>query len=112
MSTIKNYDSRLTLSEYRVNEVYSFYIHNVGLDRLVKIREEDFNHQIEILNNTIENNKDSIPNNKRVMNFIRSIGIVVDKHQSNHSRDIDYLTVMFKINDDYVLNRYVVNSNK
>ena len=50
MSTIKNYDSCESLSNYEIGNVYSFYIHNTNLNRLVRVKEEDFKDHIQTLN--------------------------------------------------------------
>ena len=35
MSTIKNYDSRSKLSNYQIGSIYTFYRHNINMNRLV-----------------------------------------------------------------------------
>lgn len=112
MSTIKNYDSRSKLSNYRIGSIYTFHLHNINMNRLVKIEEKDFEQYIKVLNDVIETNVDLVKNNDKHLNFIRIIGIVVDKHESITSNDVDQITVMFKTSTNhYVLNKYVVNTS-
>ncbi len=112
MSTIKNYDSRSTLSSYQIRSVYTFYLHNVNKNRLIKIEEKDVEEYVKVLNDVIETNVDLIKNNGQYMNFTRVIGIVVDKHESITPNDVDQITVMFKTSiNHYVLHKYVVNTN-
>ena len=112
MSTIKNYDSRSKLSNYQIGSIYTFYLHNINMNRLVKIEEKDFEQYIKVLNDVIETNVDLVKNNDKYLNFIRIIGIVVDKHESITSNDVDQITVMFKTSTNhYVLNKYVVNTS-
>lgn len=112
MSTIKNYDSRSTLSSYQIGSVYTFYLHNVNKNRLIKIDEKDVEEYVKVLNDVIETNVDLIKNNGQYMNFTRVIGIVVDKYESITPNDVDQITVMFKSSiNHYVLHKYVVNTN-
>ena len=112
MSTIKNYDSRSKLSNYQIGSIYTFHLHNINLNRLVKIEEKDFEQYIKVLNDVIETNVDLVKNNDKYLNFICIIGIVVDKHESITSNDVDQITVMFKASTNhYVLNKYVVNTS-
>ena len=89
---------------------YTFYVHNLNLDRLTKANEETITKYSSLLIEIV--NDDSYTNNNgQYLNFTRVIGIVVEKHEANDERDIDKITVMFRTDDDrYVLNKYVVNS--
>ena len=49
MITIQNYDSSRDLSNYQVGDIYTFYIHNPNMKRLVKIKESDFETHIKTL---------------------------------------------------------------
>ena len=112
MSTIKNYDSRSTLSSYQIGSVYTFYLHNVNKNRLIKIEEKDVEEYVKVLNDVIKTNADLVKNNGQYMNFTRVIGIVVDKYESITPNDVDQITVMFKTSiNHYVLHKYVVNTN-
>ena len=112
MITIKNYDSRLELSNYKIGDIYTFYIHNSNLKNLSKVKDSEFETHKKSLTDTIENNKNIIENNTRYLNFIKSIGVVVDTHKSTHLNDIDYITVIFKTtSNDFIINKYVVNYN-
>ena len=111
MITINNYDSRLTLSNYKIEDTYMFYIHNSNIKNLHKIKESDFEPYIKTLNSIIEIK--TIENNTPYLNRTRSVGVVVDKHESTGCNDIDYITVLFKTtSNDYVINKYVVNYDK
>lgn len=106
MTTIKNYDSRLSLSNYKIGDIYTFYIHNFNLKNLPKIRENHFEPYIQSLTDVVDNNQS-------YFNFTKSIGVVVDTHASTHPNDIDCITVMFKTtSNEYVVNKYVVNHTK
>jgi hypothetical protein len=110
MITIKNYDSRLPLSNYQMGDTYIFRIHNPNMKRLIKIKENDFKAHIETLKDTIETHKETINNNSQYLNFTESIGVVVDKHKSTTTNENDYITVVFKTpTDEFVINKYVVN---
>ena len=108
---IKNYNSTLSLSNYNLGSAYTFYVHNINLDRLTNANEEMITKYSPVLTEIV--NDDSYTNNNgQYLNFTRVIGIVIDKHEANDERDIDKITVMFRTDDDrYVLNKYVVNSN-
>ena len=109
MISIKKYDSRLKLSSYQIGDVYTFYMYNPGMEDLVKIKDNDYSTYIKILTDTINANDGIIDN--PYINIARSIGIVVDTHESLSSGDLDYITVILKkTTNDYVLNKYVVNS--
>ena len=111
MITIKNYDSRLALSDYKIGNTYMFHIHNSNIKNLHKIEESTFEPYIKSLTDIIE--KRVVENNTKYLNFTKSIGLVVDKHESTHSNDIDYITVLLKTaSNDYVINKYAVNYNK
>ena len=111
MITINNYDSRLTLSNYKTKDTYMFCIHNSNIQNLPKIKESDFEPCIKTLTDIIESK--IIENNTQYLNCTRSIGVVVDKHESTHRNDIDYITVLFKTtSNDYVISKYVVNYDK
>ena len=111
MSKITNYDSTRTLDNYQIGRAYTFLIHNPNKNQLIKINEAQFEKQIESLTNIIDFNKE-FENNSQHFNFTRSIGLVIDKHQSTNYNDIDYITVIFKNdNNEFVLNKYITNSN-
>ena len=107
MITIQSYDSRRAHTDYKIGDIYTFYIHNSNIKRLTQTKENDFETYIQSLTDTIENN---VENNTQHLNFTKSIGIVVDTHKSTTPNDIDYITVLFKTrSNDYVINKYVVN---
>ena len=108
---IKNYNSTQSLSNYTLGGAYTFYVHNINLDRLTNANEEMITKYSPILTEIV-NDDYYTNNNGQYLNFTRVIGIVIDKHEANDERDIDKITVMFRTDDDrYVLNKYVVNSN-
>ena len=111
MSIIKNYDSSLSLDNYKIRDTYMFYIHNSNIKNLPKINKSDFDPYIKSFTDIIE--KNVVDNNTQHFNFTKSIGIVVDKHKSTNINNVDYITVLFKTaSNDYVINKYVVNYNK
>ena len=113
MITIKNYDPSRELSNYKIDDVYTFYIHNPNMKRLVNVKETEFEPYIEKLINIIDTHEDIIENNVPYLNFTRSIGIVVDTHKSTYPNAHDYITVLFQNeSNDFVLNKYVVNYTK
>ena len=108
---IQNYNSTHSLSNYNLGGAYTFYVHNLNLDRLTKANEETITKYSSLLTEIV-NDESYTNNNGQYLNFTRVIGIVVDKHEANDEKDIDKITVMFRTNDDrYVLNKYVVNSH-
>ena len=112
MITIKNYDSRLPISNYHLGDTYIFRIHNPNTKRLIKIKESDFEHYINILNEIIDTNKEFFKNNNQNLNYTNSIGIIVDTYKSTDPNRFDSITVIFKNEtNDYILNKYVVNTN-
>ena len=111
MKTIQNYDSRANLSTYKINSVYSFYIHNIDLNRLTKVKKKDFKKFIRKLDNVIESNEDLIHNNNHYLNLIRVVGVVVDKQEKTTSNNVDQITVLFKTTtNEYVIHKYAVDT--
>ena len=109
MITIKNYDSRASLSNYQIDNVYSFYIHDLSLNRLTKVKDE-FQEYIKTLDNIIEFDEKLNTDDNHYLSFIRVIGVVVDKKERTTPNDVDQITVLFKTStNEYVLNKYVVN---
>ena len=107
----KSYNSTHSLSNYSLGGAYTFYVHNLNLDRLTKANEETITKYSSLLTEIV-NDESYTNNNGQYLNFTRVIGIVVDKHEANDEKDIDKITVMFRTDDDrYVLNKYVVNSH-
>ena len=108
---IKNYNSTKSLSNYILGGAYTFYVHNLNLDRLTSANEEIVKKYSSQLTEIAHDNSYS-HNDGKYLNFSRVIGIVVEKHKAKTEKDIDKITVMFRTDDDrYVLNKYVVNSN-
>lgn len=104
----KNYDA--TLSNYNIGDVYSFYVHNVNSEILIKAEEELVNKYSSIISE-LSNNTTNSEKDKNYLTLTHVVGVIVDKHEATDSRDIDRITVMFKAKDDnFVLNEYIVNS--
>ena len=82
MITIKNYDSHLPISNYHLGDTHIFRIHNPNMKRLNKIKKTDFEPYINILNDTINTNKNLFENNNHYLNYTNSIGIIVDTYKS------------------------------
>ena len=110
MNYINFYDPALALSNYQIGDVYTFYIHNPNMKRLVKVRKFDYEPYVKNLENAIAMNNNI--NNVPYLNFTRSIGIIVDTYKATRSEEIDFITVLFKTaSGKFVLNKYVVNSS-
>ena len=108
---IKSYNSTHSLSNYNLGGAYTFYVHNLNLDRLTKANEETITKYSSLLTKIV-NDESYTNNNGQYLNFTRVIGIIVEKHKAKTEKDIDKITVMFRTDDDrYVLNKYVVNSH-
>ena len=108
---IKNYNSTKSLSNYTLGGAYTFYVHNLNLDRLTSANEETVKKYSSQLTEIALDNSYS-HNDGKYLNLTRVIGIVVEKHKAKTEKDIDKITVMFRTDDDrYVLNKYVVNTN-
>ena len=83
------------------------------MKRLMNIKENDVKTYIEKLNNIIDTHEDIIMNNVPYLNFTRSIGVVIDTHESTSPNEHDYITVLFRTeSNDFVINKYVVNYTK
>lgn len=106
---IKNYNSTNLLSDYTIGNAYTFYVHNLNLGSLVNANEKTIKKYSSILTE-ISNDNSYAYNNGKYLNLTRAIGVVVDKHKANNYKDIDKITVMFKTDERYVINTYVVNS--
>lgn len=110
MITINDYNPSSVGSNYQVGDVYTFYIHNPNMKRLVPVKENEFEVYINSLIDMIEKNKNVIENNTQYLNFTKSIGIVIDTHDSTKPNEPDYITVLFKTpSNDFVINKYVTN---
>lgn len=108
---IKNYNSTLSLSNYNLGDTYTFYVHNPKSDRLTNANEDTITKYSSLLTRFVIDNSYSY-NKGEYLNFIKVIGVVVDKHKASDDKDIDKITVMFRTVDDrFVLNEYVVNSH-
>ena len=111
MITIKNYDSSLSLDNYKMSDTYVFYMQSSNIKNLSKIKESDFTPYIKSLTDIIDQNV--VENNTKYLNFTKSIGVVVNKHKATSINNIDYITVLFKTaSNDYVVNKYAVNYSK
>ena len=109
---LRNYNSVAALSEYSIGDLYSFYIHNASLDRLTKADVEITKKYSSVISSYATENPRHLNSDGRCASFIRVIGVVVDKHESITSNDVDQITVMFKASTNhYVLNKYVVNTS-
>ena len=79
----------------------------------MKVKENDFKTYTEKLISIIDTNENTIKNNVPYLNFTRSIGIVIETHESNSPNEYDYITVLFRTElNDFVINKYVVNYAK
>lgn len=107
--TINNYNSTASLSEYTIGDTYAFYVRNDTLRRFSKADKNTVNQYVPLLAKAIKDNKISLENSGRWLNFTRTVGVIVNKHKAADSKDIDKITVMFQYGDgNYVLAKYAV----
>ena len=109
MTTIKNYDSRNSISTYALGDVCACYINNVCAGKFIKANNQDVKKYSKTLNKVIKENARLVGGNGKYHKLTRAVGIVVDKLQATTEQGVDMITVMFKMsNGNYVLNKYVV----
>ena len=112
MKKVKNYNSCDPISNYELGTVYSFYLHNPQMSHLFKADKTTIQKYSDSLLEVINSNNEFVFSDGKYMNFVRVIGVVVDKCESNNPNNFDKITVMFKTStDDYVINKYVVNTH-
>ena len=111
MTTIKNYDSRNSISTYDLGDVCTFYLQNVEAGRFGKMNEKDAAKYSKALNKAIKENARLVGGSGKYHKLIRAVGIVVGKHNAAQGKGPDMITVMFKANDGYILNKYAVGTS-
>ena len=107
---IKNYNSTESLDNYNLGEVYTFFIHDLNVSTLDEANKETINKYSSSILNIINDNDFDTGHDGRWLSFTRVIGVVVEKQKKKNENEKDTITVMFKTDDNYLLNEYVVNS--
>ena len=109
MTTIKNYDSRNSISTYALGDVCACYIYNARAGKFIKANNQDAKKYSKTLNKVIKENARLVGGNGKYHKLTRAVGIVVDKLQATTEQGVDMITVMFKTSSgNYVLNKYAV----
>ena len=118
MITIKNFDTRNTLSTYTLGDVCSFYLRNNNIPNLKKLKQNDFKREdIKLYKKAL---RTAIKENPEVKTstgcynreFTRAIGVIVDTYKTSCPTGVDTITVLFRLsNKKFVLNQYVVGSS-
>ena len=112
MKNVNNYNSCAPVSNYELGTVYSFYLHKPRMSHLFKAEKTTIQKYSDSLLEVINSNNEFVLSDGKYMNFIRVIGIVIDKCEANEPNNIDTITVMFKTStDEYVTNKYAVNTH-
>ena len=112
MTTIKNYDSRNSISTYELGDVCACYINNVRAGELINANNQDVKKYSKTLNKVIKENSRLVGGNGKYHKLTRAVGVVVDKIKASQEYGLDMIMVMFKTsNDGYVLNKYAVGTN-
>ena len=111
MTKIKNYDSRNSISTYALGDVCACYINNVRAGKFIKANNQDVKKYSKTLNKVIKENARLVGGNGKYHKLTRAVGIVVDKLQATTEQGVDMITVMFKANDGYILNKYAVGTS-
>lgn len=109
---IKNYDSTLSLDNYTLGDVCTFYIHNNHYNALYVAEPQMIDKYSSAISEII-NEGTYNDNHGKWAAYTRVIGVVVDKEAAANDKDIDTITAMFKTDrDDYVVMKYIVNTNQ
>ena len=109
MNTIKNYDSRSSISTYALGDVCACYIYNARAKGFTKANKQNVKSYAKVLGKVIKEQDSFVFGNGKYHNLTRAVGIVVDKLEATTEQGVDMITVMFKTSSgDYVLNKYAV----
>ena len=118
MITIKNFDTRNTLSSYTLGDVCSFYLRNNNIPNLKKLKQNDSKREdIKLYKKAL---RTAIRKNPEVktstgccnQDFTRAIGVIVDTYKTSCPTGVDTVTVLFRLsNKKFVLNQYAVGSS-
>ena len=112
MITIKNYDSRNSISTYALGDVCAFYLQNAEMGRFGKMNDKDMTKYSKALNKAIKENAQFVGGCGKYHKLTRAVGIIVDKHKAIKEQGVDIITVMFKTKSgEYVLNKYAVGTS-
>lgn len=109
MTTIKNYDSRNSISTYALGDVCACYIYNARAREFTKANKQNVKSYAKVLGKVIKEQDSFVFGNGKYHNLTRAVGVVVDKLTATTEQGVDMITVMFKTSSgDYVLNKYAV----
>ena len=109
--SLTNYNSTHSLSEYEVGNTYAFCVHNADAKKFIKADENTVKLYSSALEKTI--NDINVEKGVEIYKTLRVVGVVVGKTEATDENDESILIVMFKTkNNDYVLNHYIVGSDK
>ena len=109
MNTIKNYDSRNSISTYALGDVCACYIYNARAREFTKASNQKVKCYSKALGKVIKEQDSFAFSNGKYHNLTRAVGVIVDKLQATTEQGVDMITVMFKTSSgNYVLNKYAV----
>ena len=118
MITIKNFDTRNTLSSYTLGDVCSFYLRNNNIPNLKTLKQNDSKREdIKLYKKAL---RTAIKENPEVktsigcynQDFKRAVGVIVDTYKTSCPTGVDTITVLFRLsNKKFVLNQYAVGSS-
>ena len=112
MTTIKNYDSRNSISTYDLGDVCTFYLQNIETERFGKLNKKDVAKYSKALNKAIKENTRLVGGSGKYRKLTRAVGIVVDMCTATTRDGVDMITVMFKtMSGQYVLNKYAAGTS-
>ena len=112
MTTIKNYDSRSSISTYSLADVCACYINNVRAGEFIKANNQDVKKYSKTLNKVIKENAQLVGGSGKYRKLTRAVGIVVDMCTATTGDGVDMITVMFKtMSGQYVLNKYAAGTS-
>ena len=112
MTTIKNYDSRNSISTYALGDVCACYIYNARAGKFIKANNQDVKKHSKTLNKAINENAQLVGGSGKYRKLTRAVGIVVDMYTATTGDGVDMITVMFKtMSGQYVLNKYAAGAS-
>ncbi len=108
---IKNYNSTHLLSAYDLGDVCTVYINTCNSHHLTSANDQTIKKYSPKLNKIISDDS-FLQDDGKYLTLTRIIGVIVEKHESIDSSDVDKITVMFKTDDNrYLLNTYAINTH-
>jgi hypothetical protein len=107
--SLDSYNSQYPLAYYDVGTAYSFYTHNLNLDKLAEADKETAKKYASALVSAVADNKKFVGGDGKWAAFTRVVGVVVEKHESTGNGDVDAVVAMFKTTGgSYVINKFAV----